>query len=382
PLNENGANIISAHNNRLKIVAPDQFSAAGQLSTQKIKMGIYQWPLYHSQLELKGLFSEAQVKASLEDIKSQAYFSSVGQPYLAVYIKDMRGLSQQVEATIQGKKQLLQAGAKLGKLKSGLHSLPLNPGQVAFSMKLGLKGLENLALLPLGQDNQLSIGGDWPDPQFAGAILPDQRSVNEQGFSAQWQTAHYSLNSYANFEECTIDSHCDLSSSQIEINLIDAVDKYLQTERALKYAFLFIGLSFMVFFIYEHLKASPIHPIQYGFVGLAIAVFYLLLLALSEHIDFLLAYFIAACASCGLLAVYVHSVFKHPGVAAGFTGLLALLQGFLYIILQAEDFALLMGAGLVFVLLACLMLGTRHINWYQIDQLNGDKKQVQKQADT
>jgi inner membrane protein len=161
------------------------------------------------------------------------------------------------------------------------------------------------------------------------------------------------------------------------VKFIEGVDIYLQATRAVKYGILFISLSFVTFFIYETLKKMRIHPVQYTLVGLAIAVFYLLLVSLSEHIAFGPAYGISTCACISLLTYYIRHVLGTWKDAIYFTLLYGFLYGILYVIIQSEDAALLMGSLLIFSVLACIMVTTRKINWYEFNP-GVDAKQLGK----
>ena len=141
---------------------------------------------------------------------------------------------------------------------------------------------------------------------------------------------------------------------------------YTQADRASKYGLLFVLLTFVGFFMFELIKQLPIHPIQYGLVGLAIAIFFLLLVSLSEHVEFALAYLVSSVACIGLLGVYLSAVLRSARRGAGFAAMLGLLYATLYGLLVSEDNALVLGAGLLFVILATIMLVTRKVDWYQL----------------
>lgn len=237
--------------------------------------------------------------------------------------------------------------------------------------------MNSFHFLPLAKENKLQLQANWPHPKFTGAQLPVAHQISQQGFNALWHSNHFSVNTLQYLEACHTDLDCislgNKNRLSLGVDFINPVDIYLKTERSLKYAFLLIGLSFMVFFIIEQLKGLVLHPIQYSFAGLAIAAFYLLLLALAEHIGFALAYAIAALACSSLLFAYLLKVLKSKQLAinlcAGILGLWALL----YLIIKSEDFALLLGSLLVFSLLTILMLSTRTMDWYKLSPTALDK---------
>jgi inner membrane protein len=157
-------------------------------------------------------------------------------------------------------------------------------------------------------------------------------------------------------------------NTDLGVRFVQPVDAYSQSERAVKYGFLFVFLTFVAFFLYEVLRRMAIHPIQYALCGAAVALFFLLLVSLSEHLPFLAAYLVASVACVGLVAFYVGHVLRSAKRGIVFGGLLGILYGFLYVILQSEDYALLLGALLLFVALAIVMIMTRRVDWYRLSE--------------
>ncbi|HNM76460.1 MAG TPA: cell envelope integrity protein CreD, partial [Accumulibacter sp.] len=233
---------------------------------------------------------------------------------------------------------------------------------------LKLMGLEHLNIAPAGESTTVALTSDWPHPSFQGRFLPTMRQVNEQGFTARWEVSHLARN----FERIVQGGAEHAAHGEtLGVSYLDPVNIYLKSERAVKYGVLFVVLTFAAFFLTETLRRLAIHPLQYLLVGLALATFFLLLIGLSEHIDFALAYASAAVASTLLITVYLASALRERrrGIAFG-TGI-ALLYAVLYGVLLSEDNALLMGALLIFAALAATMLATRHIDWYRVG--NGDE---------
>jgi inner membrane protein len=235
-------------------------------------------------------------------------------------------------------------------------------------MDLQLQGTGQFNLSPLGKETHLSLVSDWPHPSFTGNYLPVERSINEKGFSARWQTSYFSTNMEEHFQRCNTYKECvTFEHTPLGVNLIDPINHYVKSDRAVKYALLFIALTFAGFFLFEILKHLQVHPIQYALVGLALAFFYLLLISLSEHIGFALAYGVSATACVSLIGFYVSYVLQSVLRALGFTAALALLYGLLYGLLSAEDYALLMGALLLFAMLGAFMALTRNVDWYNLN---------------
>lgn len=264
-----------------------------------------------------------------------------------------------------------EPGARLKMLGSGVH---VNIGQVtpgqgySFAMELKLQGTSQFNLIPLGKETLLNLVSDWPHPSFTGNFLPVERRISQQGFEARWQTSYFSTNIHDQFLRCAGHEDCEaFRQTSLGVKLIDPINHYVKSDRAIKYAVLFIALTFAGFFLFEVLQRLQVHPIQYALVGLALAFFYLLLISLAEHIGFGLAYGISASACVGLIGFYVSYVLHSRLRAFGFTGALALLYLLLYGLLSAEDYALLMGAIMLFALLAGFMTLTRKVDWYSLN---------------
>jgi inner membrane protein len=224
--------------------------------------------------------------------------------------------------------------------------------------------------VPVGRESRVHLTSDWPHPSFIGEFLPVKREISSAGFDASWQTSFFATNMEDVLSRCAdAKSGCDaLVQDHFGVSFIDPVDQYLKSERAAKYAFLFIGLTFAGFFLTEVLRRVSVHPIQYGLVGLALAMFFLLLLSLSEHMGFGLAYLVAAAACVGLISYYVRYVLGSLGQGMAFGAALASLYALLYGILSSEDYALLMGSLLVFGLLAMVMVLTRRVSWSNLGE--------------
>lgn len=236
-------------------------------------------------------------------------------------------------------------------------------GQRSFELQMKMAGSRELSVLPLGSTTQVRMQSDWPHPSFQGAFLPAQRTIDDGGFDARWQVLELNRSYGEVFAES--DSGADsVLQSALGVGLHQTVDVYLRGERAIKYAILFIALTFLTFFAWEQLSQLRLHPLQYLLVGLALSIFYLLLIALSEHVSFLLAYWSAASALVALIGIYLAGALRarRRGILAG--GAMALVYGILYALVLSEDYALLMGAIVLFIILGAVMVATRHVNWY------------------
>jgi inner membrane protein len=233
------------------------------------------------------------------------------------------------------------------------------PTTLDFDFPLQLTGTERLAIAPTGEANTIAIKSDWRHPSFGGRFLPRERVVGDDGFTARWEVSHLARN----FPNTLAAAKGGPSPEVLDILFVDPVNVYLQSERAVKYGILFIALTFAGFFLSEILRRSPIHPLQYLLVGLALAVFFLLLIALSEHLPFVAAYAIAASACIGLIGSYLAGALGDRRQGLAFAAALTGLYGVLYGVLLSEDNSLLMGSVLLFLALGAIMLATRRIDW-------------------
>jgi inner membrane protein len=232
---------------------------------------------------------------------------------------------------------------------------PLN-----FDMQLKIKGSERLHFIPLSGNSNFDIKSTWKDPKFDGSNLPGTRDVNEQGFQAKWSFNNANLP----FGTILKDFNFNKQNLAFGVSMVQPADQYTKTNRSVKYAILFIGLTFALFFIIELMQKKPIHPVQYVLIGIALVIFFTLLLSISEFILFDYAYLIAALATVLLITLYAKSHFKSIKTASVFGSLLTCLYAFIFVLIRLEDAALLVGSIGLFIILALVMFGSRKINWY------------------
>lgn len=358
---------------RYRFVPADRVSIAGRVATSTLMKGVYKIPVYESDLQISGRFSHAALEKVMAEIDAFEPAQEDIAPFLVIHISDPRGISNTPLLNWNDQAIKFEPGANQPMLPDGIHALlpafSSNPEQdIEFNLSLALRGMEKLSVVPVGDQVDIELTSPWQHPEFIGAFLPENRDISDQGFSASWRVTQFANNIGEKLRRCERGDCSAVGNSSLGVNLIDPVDVYLQSERSVKYGILFIGLSFISFFLFENLKKMRIHPIQYGLVGFSIATFYLLLISLSEHIHFGLSYALATLACVTLIFAYLKSVLAGIKNSLWFCAALTTLYAILYIIIQAEDFALLMGAVLVFAMLAILMLVTRRIDWYQVGE--------------
>ncbi|MRR08842.1 cell envelope integrity protein CreD [bacterium] len=364
---EGRVRIVRRSRTQVLTVLPKRLDVDGSLGVERRAYGIHEASVFELQGSLKGSFDPP----SEADLPTRGRNSVLtwGKPSLVLGISDVRGLSGEPKVKVGESDLVVARGAAPSGLKSGFHAelaaagLPTKP--LSFRVDLKLAGTESIAIAPLAELTTAELRGNWPHPSFGGGFLPRERQVGEDGFRARWSVSALA----ADIQRDALggrEGHSLGDNAVFRIRLIDPVDIYQQATRAVKYGVLFIVLIFAGFFAFETIKALPIHPIQYLLVGLAIAVFFLLLVSLSEHIAFAWSYLAAAAASIALITIYLAAVLRgwRPGLSAG--SALGLLYGALFGVLRSEQNALLLGSVLLFVVLAALMLGTRKVDWYAV----------------
>lgn len=349
---------------------PATMDLAGRLATEERRRGIYRARIFNADTKLKGRFDIPANYGIATDVASYSF----GPAHLVLGISDIRGIGNALALQANGVSVNFKPGTGTALLTHGVRAplalTAIDSGQTLdYAIDLKLLGTGNFNVTPAGRDSRVTLSADWPHPSFAGEFLPATRTVNASGFSAQWQTSFFATNLEEALARCvpggdSSNHSCDdFRGQHFGVSFVDPVDQYLKSERAAKYAFLFIGLTFAGFFLFEVLRRYSVHPVQYGLVGLSLAMFFVLLVSLSEHIGFAAAYGISATACVGLITYYVKHALDNAAHAAGFGSALTMLYALLYLILSSEDYALLMGSLLVFGLLAAIMVLTRKVNW-------------------
>ncbi|RZT42040.1 cell envelope integrity protein CreD [Cupriavidus agavae] len=333
--------------------------------------GIHKAIVYETTSDLSGTIELPDVKSTADLRKSTNHVRfEVEQPYVVVGVGDMRGLVSVPVIQIGGAAVKLAQGTRLGSLLQGLHGRidasaavgkPAEARVVPFSMKLAVLGARTMSITPVADLNQFSMQSPWPHPSFDGEFLPRQRSVSAEGFKADWSITSFNTRVR---EQLARPQYAGLEGASV--TLMEPINIYVQAERAVKYGLLFVLLTFAGLYLFELVKTLRIHPIQYLLAGLALAMFFLLLVSLSEHVAFLVAYLAASAACIGLLGFYLTFVLRSWQRGLGFAALLTVLYGALYGLLVSEDNALVLGTGLLFVTLVIIMGVTRKVDWYTV----------------
>lgn len=346
-------------------ITPENLNIDTQLFPEERYYGIYKTILYKSEIDLSGNFDKINYQ------KTDNSTIHWEQAYLTIGVSDLRGITENISFTLDNKQYPVEAAGNYDRLMGKILVVSLNnadtllTGQpLNFNCKIKLNGSSNINFIPIGKTSKVHVAGTWKSPGFIGNFSPEH-TITENGFDANWSVLRFNRS----IPETWIDNQVDtFEDASFGVNLIDPVNHYQQNMRSAKYAIMFIALTFVVFFFVEILTKKRIHPIQYLLVGIALILFYSLLLSISEQINFGIAYLIASIATIGLITAYTHSIFKNKMQTGGLAAMLCMLYIFLYVVLQLEDIALLIGSVGLFIILGIIMFFSRKINWYKQEE--------------
>lgn len=378
--------------NRLKTVTrylyltPDSLNITGSVESTTHRRSIFEVPGYKANISL-----ECSIPMSIDTaVLPQEVVPDWKNALLIFDVKDNRGLkeltgiindqplffrqSYNVLKLTQIHQPEIEPSENQRRLKYKYHSdnnnelffkyeakIPIQPQEpTKISLNLTLTGTQQLSFLASALKETINLSGDWPSPSFNGDILPDSREVTSQGFTSRWQTSYLNTGNKAFWTS----KELNLRYSVLGVSFLMTVNSYQQTTRTLKYSILFLLLTFMTFFFTEITSRQRIHPIQYLMVGCSLVIFYLLLLSLSEHLGFGWSYLVAAASVILQITLYCYTILHTRKFALQTGGILTALYAFLYVLLQLEDSALLVGSISLFVLLGVAMYAVRNVKWY------------------
>jgi len=333
------------------------------VTTDTRKRSIFEVVVYDAKITNNSTFNWQGLKSSAWS----EYKFDFENAYLVYGIKDANGIADSVAVTVNGTPLKIEGNTNTN--VGGFYWLKTENFAVDISNPLSVKsnwlvkGTKGLYFEPMGEMVEINMQSPWPDPSFIGKNLPITHDVTVEGFTAKWKVNKFS---HKHPQVWHSDQSAIAPNANFGVSLIQPVNEYGKNFRTSKYALLIIALTFGIFFFFEILLKKSIHPIQYTLVGFALTVFYLLLLSISEHLGFNMAYLISSIATILLIAVYTHFILKHVGASALLLGLLTALFSYVFVILQMQDFALLAGAIALFVVLATVMLLSRNVDWYNV----------------
>lgn len=341
-------------------ITPDDLHTDVKLFPQEKRYGIYKTILYKSEISVSGTFSKPGNVAIENGVIHWDEAS------ISIGVSDLRGITSNATVNINNSEHVFEVGSNANRfldkvLSVDVEDLFADDKSQKFNLKLNLNGSKSINFVPVGKTSVVDVSGEWASPGFIGNFSPES-TINNEGFTAHWSIMRFNRNIPEMWFDNNINSFDD---SEFGVALVNTVDHYQQNMRSAKYAFMFIALTFVVFFFVEIITGKRIHPVQYVLVATALILFYSLLLSLSEQLGFGVSYAIASVATIGLITAYAYSIFKNKTHTALLAIVLTGLYIFLYVVLQLEDVALMIGSIGLFVILGIIMYLSRKINWYK-----------------
>lgn len=342
---------------------PESLVVEGNQNVEARKIGIYEGQVWHNDLSVRAEFNAER----LSDLNHPNV--SVGKPFIVVGVGDARGIGVMKASQINGTSLAVEPGTGLDGRAQGIH-IPLPDAgwaekNLSVVLSLNLSGTGDFSVVPVGRNSEMTVTSNWPHPNFLGDFLPAKREISESGFKAQWQSSWFANNLGERFGDEKIGWQ---GMPAFSVAVATPADQYQLTDRATKYAILLITLTFMSFFVLESMTSLRLHPMQYLLVGLSLVMFYLLLLALSEHVGFTAAWITASLVGALMNGVYLQAILQGWRNSLFFTAALLGLDGVMWVLLRSQDSALLLGTGVLLLALCGVMFLTRHLDWHRLAQ--------------
>lgn len=346
---------------------PEVLQMKGDVKTEKRHRGIFNVTVYTANLDINGNFIMPNLSAFADSVYD------IPKAEILIALNDFRGLTENITIKLDDKNYAMKSNKdeEMGSVLCCRIPLSImqDGQQVNYSVKLPIKGSESLMFLPLGNSTEVQLTSDCTSPSFQGNFLPLTQTVSAQGFTATWKILSINRdfsqmvtrwNESGNGPRCV-----NMSENEFGVTMKVPVLQYQQTTRSVKYAYLFIFLTFATVFFVEYRRQTPIHPVQYLLIGIALLVFYTLLLSFSEHIPFLWSYLFAMLMTIVLITGYLAGILKIRKTAIMIGLMLLSLYVFMYVLLQLETYTLLVGSIGIFIILAALMYASQKVKWYK-----------------
>ncbi len=340
-------------------ILPDELNINSTVKSQERFRGIYKVMLYTSINHIYGVFKEFPHQLDID--KNKIIWPEV---FVRVDISDTRGLNEELKIKWNNRQlllspQVLANGNSNESLTALLNLSSINDlKNINFSSDITLSGTEQLLFTPVGKKTTVTINSVWQNPSFTGNSLPQTSNITKQGFNATWKSMAHNRK----FPQFWKEGSLDFNTASFGVNFIIPVNGYQKTMRTVKYAALCILLTFAAFFLVETINKKPVHLFHYGLIGLAMILFYVLLLSLSEYLSFNFSYIIAAAGTIGLISWFVKSILSSGKLTMVLSFVLLVLYTYVFTLLQLQDYALLLGSIGLFIMLAVIMYFSTRIN--------------------
>jgi len=356
-------------------ILPENLEIDAAVKPNKLHRGIFESVVYNSQIKVKGNFSNLELKKSGIDTEKILW----NKAKVFIGLSDLKGLKNNPQIKLADSIYEVEPDFVNDDLFD--HNLTISPdlsaiksSKLDFNFVLDLKGSEELNFLHIGKNTKVKLSGNWPDPSFIGRYSPDERNLKDTSFTANWNLSYFNRTYPQQWEgekritaktkEKTLDTTLDqIDDSIFGVKFILPVDQYQKTMRTAKYAILIIMLTFISLFFMEFIQKHKIHLLQYVLISAAMIVYYTLLLAFGEQVGFNFAYLIASVSTIVLIGSFVKALMKSTKPALLFSAILSVFYGFIFVIIQLQDMALISGSIALFVVVALLMYFSAKIDW-------------------
>jgi inner membrane protein len=353
-------------------ILPEDVQIKSVVTPENKKRGLYDIVLYNTKTSIKGSF-----KSEIDKLQQKTNNGlHLDQAYIELGISDLKGLKDIVSFKIDGNESIeFNPGVPNNDIYYSGMSFPINltdKTNFAFECNLNLNGSTSLHFQPYGKKTTVELHSSWGDPSFDGYFLPDSSNITDSATFAQWKILQlnrnypqYGTGAFIRESEKASALENELNNSSFGLRLVLPVDEYQKTNRSAKYSIMFILLTIVSFFFVEIIYKKRVHPIQYLLIGFGIVLFYVLLLSISEHLNFDSAYWISCSGIIALIGLYTQSIFRRLKITLLISSILLILYIFFYALLQLQTYALLMGSVGLFIILGATMYLTRNIDWYK-----------------
>lgn len=359
----------------------------GSINPTYLKRGIYRAVVYDAELKMQGDFNDFDL--SKLDLTNDMLLWDQAKVYIG--LSDLKGLKgtpvfkyldqessfQLYNSEVNLFENTLAANIDLSSMQT----------QMSYSISLDFRGSKSFTIFPTANETAIQLSGRWGDPSFTGGFLPEKRDVQSDTFTASWRIPNFSRKlaeqwkndigklytitdfdpNSPNYYTAEVSTGKSTEQDMVQINFLESVNNYQKTSRVAKYGILVILLTFTSLFFTEILKKRKVHIIQYVLIGCAMVVFYSLLLAISEHISFNWSYLLSGSATVLLVSSFIYGITKDKKTGLIFSTILSVFYGFIYFLLQLQDYALLVGTIGVFVIVGCMMRVSLCIEWHKFD---------------